>query len=97
MSTPQEPFEPDHLIRLLHAQYPQRTDVLRALQLCGGGYWKNKDYIYFIRSMLAEQPNRESQIVEKVFLEDQKDGTIVLDVVADGRIAGIGYLSKVAQ
>lgn len=95
MDTPLQPFEPDHLIRLVYAQYPHRTDVLRALQLCSGGYWENDQYIYFIHSRKSTVPNNESQIVERLVLEDQQEGRIVVDVVADGRIAGIGFLSKV--
>jgi hypothetical protein len=94
MNTPQKPFEPDYLIRLLHAQYPQRTDVLRALQLCSGGCWETKDYIYFLRPHLSDQPNKDSLIVEKLVLEDQPERHIVLEVVADGRIAGIGYVTR---
>lgn len=93
MNTPQKPFEPEHLIRLLHAQYPQRTDVLRALQLCSGGYWEN-DYIYFLRSHIPDHPNKDSQIVEKLVLEDHSERNIVLEVVADGRIAGIGFVTR---
>lgn len=94
MDTPLQPFEPDHLIRLVYAQYPHRTDVLRALQLCSGGYWENDQYIYFIQSRKSTVPNNESQIVERLVLEDQQEGRIVVDVVADGRIAGIGFVSK---
>jgi hypothetical protein len=91
MSTPQQPFEPDHLISLVHAQYPQRIDVLRALRLCSGGNWANDNYIYFISSQKNSGPNTESRIVESLVLNDQQEGRIVVDVVADGRIAGIGY------
>ncbi|HUQ67745.1 MAG TPA: hypothetical protein VM101_16400 [Flavitalea sp.] len=94
MDTPQKPFEPDYLIRLLHAQYPQRTDVLRALQLCSGGYWETSDYIYFLRSHVSDQPVKESRVVEKLILEDHSERSIVLEVVADGRIAGIGYVTR---
>jgi len=88
MSTPLQPFEPDHLIRLVYAQYPHRTDVLRALQLCSGGHWEDEKYIFL--SSRQSSP----KIVERLILEDQKDGKIVVDVVADGRIAGIGYVSS---
>jgi hypothetical protein len=94
MNTPQKPFEPDHLIRLLHAQYPQRTDVIRAVQLCSGGYWETSDYIHFLRSRVPDLPNKDSQIVEKLILEDHSERSIVVEVVADGRIAGIGYVAK---
>jgi hypothetical protein len=94
MDTPQKPFEADHLIRLLHAQYPQRTDVLRALQLCSGGHWETSDYIYFLRSHLSAQAAKDSLIVEKLILEDHSERSIILEVVADGRIAGIGYVTR---
>ena len=93
MDTPQKPFEPDHLIRLLHAQYPQRTDVLRALQLCSGGYWENNENIYFLRAKITDQVNRESRVVEKLILADHPERNIILEVVADGRIARIGYVT----
>ena len=94
METPQIPFEPEYLIRLLHAQYPQRTDVLRALQLCSGGYWENSNYIYFLRSHISDHSNKDSVIVEKLVLEDHAHRNIVVEVVADGRIAGIGYVTR---
>jgi hypothetical protein len=94
MSTPQQPFEPDHLIRLVHAQYPHRTDVLRALRLCSGGNWASDKYIYFVSTQKSASPNIESRIVESLVLNDQQDGRIVVDVIADGRIAGIGYDSR---
>jgi hypothetical protein len=94
MNNSQQPFEPDHLIRLVHAQYPHRTDVLRALQLCSGGNWANENYIYFISSLKSAVPNDESRIVESIVLKDHQDGRITVDVVADGRIARIGYDSK---
>jgi|RhiMethySRZTD1v2_1073278.scaffolds.fasta_scaffold38163_6 hypothetical protein len=94
MDTPQKPFELEHLIRLLHAQYPQRTDVLRALQLCSGGYWENNDYIYFLRSHISNQTHNDSPVVEKLVLEDHAERNIILEVVEDGRIAGIGYVTR---
>lgn len=93
MDNPQKLFEPDHLIRLLHAQYPQRTDILRALQLCSTGYWENNEYIHFLRNRLSDQQNKESVVVEKLTLEDHPERNIVLEMVADGRIARIGYVT----
>lgn len=95
MNTSLQPFEPDHLIRLVYAQYPHRTDVLRALQLCSGGYWEGNQYIYFISSRNTNHPDNEIRIVESLVLKDQQEGRIVVDVVADGRIAGIGFSSGV--
>jgi hypothetical protein len=93
MSTPLQPFEPDHLIRLLYAQYPHRTDVLRALQLCSSGYWENQHYFEFIGSRKAAA----IKVVESLVLDGHEQGKIVVDVVADGRIAGIGYAARSAQ
>lgn len=93
MNTPLQPFEPDRLIRLVYAQYPHRTDVLRALQLCSSGYWENKEYFYFIGSW----QNNTAKVVETLVIDDNEEGKIVVDVVADGRIAGIRYPSRVAQ
>lgn len=97
MNTPLQPFEPDHLIRLFYAQYPHRTDVLRALQLCSGGYWESEKYIYFIQTRQSATPNTDSVVVESLIVDDQQQGRIVVDVVADGRIAGIGYASRLAD
>ena len=93
MDTPQKPFEQDHLIRLLHAQYPHRTDVLRALQLCSAGSWQGNDYIYFLRARRPDEPYKEN-IVETLLLEDEPTRMIRVEVVEDGRIAGIGYVSR---
>jgi hypothetical protein len=93
MNTAQKPFEQDHLIRLLHAQYPHRTDVLRALQLCSAGCWESNDYIYFLRARKPDDRNNEN-IVETLLLEDDPTRLIRVEVVEDGRIAGIGYVSR---
>jgi hypothetical protein len=93
MSTPLQPFEPDHLIRLVHAQYPQRTDVLRALQLCSSGQWENKHHFDFIGS----RQSASVRVVESLVLEDQVEGRIVVDVTVDGRIAGLRFVARVAQ
>jgi hypothetical protein len=89
MSNPLQPFEPEHVIRLVYAQYPHRTDVLRALQLCSTGYWETEKYICFIHA----KQNTESKIVESLVVDDEQQGRIVVDVVADGRIARIAYAS----
>jgi hypothetical protein len=94
MNNPQKPFEPDHLIRLLHAQYPHRTDVLRALQLCSTDYWQSNDYISFLRSRNPGEHNSDNMVVETLLLEDEPERVIRVEVVEDGRIAGIGYVSR---
>ena len=93
MDTSLQPFEPDRLIRLLYAQYPHRTDVLRALQLCSSGYWENQHHFYFIGS----RQTAVTKVVERLVLQDQNEGRIVVDVIADGRIAGIRYDSHAPQ
>jgi hypothetical protein len=93
MNTPLQPFEPDRLIRLVYAQYPHRTDVLRALQLCSSGYWENEKYIYFIQARQLSSTQTKINIVESLIVDDQNKGQIVVDVVDDGRIAGINYSS----
>lgn len=85
-------FTQERLIALLHAQYPHRTDILRALQLCPEGKWEDNQRIHFIGSSLRE-PETGIPIAEKLQLHNDPRGSIILNVASDGRIARIEFIS----
>lgn len=85
-------FTQDRLIALLHAQYPHRTDILRALQLCPEGKWENNQRIQFIGTSLLEEESG-IPIAEKLHLDNDTRGSIIVNVATDGRIARIEFVS----
>jgi hypothetical protein len=97
MPTIRQTFEQAQVIALLHAQYPQRTDILRALQLCSQGYWENDAYINFFPAVHLLHPYGETRIAETLILRDKEEGPIVVEIMPDGRIAGIKYSTRMIQ
>lgn len=86
MQTEQPSFHPEQLIPLVHAQHPERRDLIRALQLCNTGQWENTEYISFVKDTVNTSSLREQLTIEA---EDKQ--RMVLDILPDGRIARIHF------
>jgi hypothetical protein len=51
-------------------------------------------YLYFVDPADANQPGSEWQIADNVRLEHPKEGTLVLDILADRRVGGIEFWGR---
>ncbi len=83
------------IIELVKRQEPNRTDIVEMLKNCPMKKWKKRPHIHFVSSLNANQPNAEWQFKESVILEDEKHGTIVVDILKDNRIGSIEFLSLI--
>jgi hypothetical protein len=87
------PFDSKWIIELVKAQYPEKLEIIERLKTCKAGYWKSKAYIYFVSATNPNQLKSNWQHKESLILEDEKKGTIVIDILTENKIGGIEFLS----
>lgn len=78
------------IIDLVRDEHPDRQDVIIGLQNSVGGHWKSKAYYQFVDSKNANQVGSNWQhddciVVVKI--------DAVIDLLKDGRIGGIEFIS----
>ena len=82
-------FKVESLVELVHLHHPDRNDVIEALSMLEIAEFPRQAYKNFVSSERPNQPGSEWQFKENLVLEDSEDGTIVLDILEDGRIGGV--------
>jgi uncharacterized protein YuzE len=88
-------IEIEQIIELIKDQEPDRVDLIEQLKKFDTKNWTRKPYIRFVSSQNPNQPGSEWQFDENIVLEDEVEGTIVLDLLKDGRIGGIEFLRQI--
>ena len=78
------------IIAFVQEQYPDRQDLIAGLQNSTGGHWKGKAYYQFVESTNANQRDAEWQHDDCIVVDE---ANIVIDLLKDGRIGGIEFLS----
>ena len=81
------------IIKFVEENYPDRKDIIAGLQNAAGGSWKGKAYFQFVDSTNANKEGAEWQH-DECFVLDEED--IVIDLLKDGRIGGIEFISLLA-
>ncbi len=82
------------LIDLLENQHPKQTNLIVQLKEMKAEKWLKKPYIRFVNGDKANQQGAEWQFEENIVLEHTTEGTIVLDILKDGRIGGFELLNE---
>jgi hypothetical protein len=62
---------------------PDKVEISKKILSLKEGVWKSKAYIYFI---FKENPNKPSSIwqhKESITIKDNKEGTIVIDILEE--------------
>jgi len=85
------------IIDAIREQEPHRTDLIEQLKNLKFRGWIRQPYVRFVSGENANQPGAEWQFKENIVLEHETEGTIVLDVLKDGRIGGIEFISQTPQ
>ncbi|GAA0875786.1 hypothetical protein GCM10009118_21950 [Wandonia haliotis] len=88
-------FHIEQIIELIKEQEPDRLDLIAELEKSERKKWIRQPYIYFVSGEGPNQPGSEWQFDESIVLEHETEGTIVLDILKDGRIGGIEFLSQI--
>ncbi len=88
-------FHIEQIIELIKEQEPDRIDLIEELEKSNRKKWVRQAYIHFVSGERPNQPGSEWQFGENIVLEHETEGTIVLDILKDGRIGGIEFLSQI--
>jgi hypothetical protein len=89
-----EQIDISEIIGLVRQQALTREDVIMALQACSSGYWDGKAYYRLTCGSNAEVPDAAPHVSESLMLVHKKWGTVVLDILYDGRAGGIEFVSR---
>jgi uncharacterized protein YuzE len=79
-------FKKEWLIELLKEQ--ASTVSLDQLKKMKTERWFKKRYIRFVNSVNANQKDAKWQFAKNIILEHKIEGTIIVDILKDGRIGG---------
>lgn len=90
-------FEIELIIELIKEQEPERLDLIKELEKSKIRRWIRQPYVSFVSSENANEPGAQWQFKENVVLEHDGEGTIVLDILQDGRIGGIEFVNQIRQ
>jgi len=88
-------FHIEQIIELIKRQEPDRLDLIEELEKSERKKWIRQPYIHFVSAERPNQPGSEWQFDENIVLEHETEGTIVLDILKDGRIGGIEFVSQI--
>lgn len=88
-------FDIELIIDLIKEQEPDRTDLIEQLRKSDRQRWIRQPYIRFVSGDRPNQPGSEWQFEENIVLEHDSEGTIVLDILKDGRIGGIEFVNQI--
>lgn len=93
--TKQPTFKIEWITELLKEQEPERTDLIEQIEKIERKEWFRQAYVKFVSGFKPNQPNTEWQFEENIELEHPTEGTIILDILKDGRIGGIEFLKHI--
>ncbi len=88
-------FHIDQIIELLKTQEPDRIDLIEELEKSELKTWVTQPYVCLVPTVRPNQPNSDWQFDENIVLEHETEGIIVLDILKDGRVGGIEFLSHI--
>lgn len=88
-------FKIEWIIDLIKEQEPERLDLIQQLEDSNIKKWIRQPYISLVSAERPNQQGSEWQFEENIVLEHETEGTIVLDILKDGRIGGIEFLNQI--
>ena len=89
-----QPYDPAWLVALAREAMPDAPWLADALATCTRASQESRAYLYFADPSGANEPGSGWQLAENVVLHHPREGDLVLDVLKDGRIGGVEFLSR---
>ena len=90
-------FDIQWIIKLISEQEPHRIDLIEQIGKIKKKKWVRQPYVQFVNSSNPNQEGSEWQFEENIILEHETEGTIILDILKDGRIGGIEFLKYIPR
>lgn len=87
-------YDPAWLVDASERQYPDQPQLVAALARCTRACRESRAYIHFVAPERPNQPGSEWQFERNLLLEKTAHGTLVLDILRDGRVGGVEFLSR---
>ena len=88
-------FDIEWIIELIKEQEPDRLDLIDQLKKSDKQKGIRQPYIRFVSGERPNRPGSGWQFDENIVLEHETEGTIVLDILKDGRIGGIEFVNQI--
>ena len=85
------------IIKLIEEQEPEMLELIKELETFKKKKWIPQAYIPFKYPEKSNSNNTGWKISESVVLEHKTEGTIVLDILENGKIGGIEFVNKIPQ
>jgi hypothetical protein len=89
-----ETYDPAWLVALAKEQYPDEPCFAEALARCTRRAEGCPSYMYFVDPKDVNQPGAEWQFDQNIMLESDAEGMLILDVLKDGRIGGVEFVTR---
>ena len=87
-------YDPGWLVEAAVREHPDQPWLAAALARCTRARWESEAYVHFVSASRANQPGAEWQFGSSLALEGTTHGTVMLDILRDGRIGGAEFLSR---
>jgi uncharacterized protein YuzE len=91
------PYNPEWLVQLAKKQYKSDPWLAEALHKCTCTRFEGDFYIRFVDAKNANKPDSKWQFRENLILEDDVHGDLVLDILENGTIGGIEFVSRLLR
>jgi hypothetical protein len=89
-----KPYDPAWLVEWIRARQPELAWVAAALARCTRAVEDGRAYVYFVDPAAPNEPGSAWQFAENVTIEHPREGTLVLDILADRRVGGIEFVGR---
>jgi len=90
-------FHIERIIDLMMEQYPEEIDIIKQLQNSKYKAWIRKAYVVFENKKGPKSNTFNQKRVDAIALEDDKEGTIVIDILEDGSIKGFEFVDQITD
>ena len=88
-------FHIETIIDLMKEQFPEEFDIIEQLQNSKWKAWIRRAYVVFENEKGPKPNTFNPKIVNAIALEDDKEGTIVIDILEDGSIKGFEFVNQI--
>jgi hypothetical protein len=84
-------YDPSWLVQVAREQQPP---LVPALLNCTRARAESEAYVHFVAPEAPNLPGSEWQFAHNIVLHHPEHGTVVLDVLKDGRIGGVEFVDR---